>query len=81
MTLTQGQMVGSGRSQPNADQRRGVREADADQAGGADGDTVAGEEHRAVGLDLGVAPDGSDHPLGRLAPTRGPVHGGRRRAG
>ncbi len=52
------------RGEPDADQGGDVREAEADAAVGPDGDPVGSEEHRAVGLDLGVAPDGGDHPLG-----------------
>jgi hypothetical protein len=48
----------SARGESHPDQRGGVPEAEADSTGGADGDPVGGEEHRPVGLHLGVAPDG-----------------------
>lgn len=55
----------------DADQSSRVREAEADPAGGPDGDPVGGEERRAVGLHLGVPADGGDDPLGGQPDGRG----------
>jgi hypothetical protein len=67
--------------QSDPDQRGSVRKAKADPAGGPDGDPVAGEEHRPVCLDLGVASDGGDHPRGGQAPdgARRGLRGGQQR--
>jgi hypothetical protein len=54
----------SARSKTDADERLSVRNAEPDPSGGADGNAVGVEEHRPVGLDRGVAPDGCHHPLG-----------------